>query len=248
MNHHLRQRARRSLTDALITVTAMGLAGCANEPSVLFPAPQGRVAVALLIAGGVSISSVAWAIESSSGETLASGTTNTSRAGATVSLAVGVPPGQGDVATMTATTSSGTPCSGTSNSFDVTMNQTSSVDIVLKCAPVVADGGLGSVVITGTVASGNNCPTLAAWTISPEAAGANGGQIDVAATAADGDSGDSLTYAWSASAGSFALSDAASTTYTCGAAGAQTLHLVVSDNHAPVPCEIDVAFPPVTCQ
>jgi hypothetical protein len=25
------------------------------------------------------------------------------------------------------------------------------------------------------------------------------------------------------------------------------LHLTVSDNHTPVPCSIDVAFPPVSC-
>lgn len=247
MDHHIEQNVRRSLRCALIALTAVALAGCANEPSVL-AGPQGHVAVALVIPGGSTISSVSWSIKSSVGQSLASGTTNTSRAGASVSLAVGLPAGQGDTVTMTATTNAGIPCSGTSNPFDVTPNQTSSVSVVLNCGPIVADGGLGSVVITGTLVSGDNCPTLTAWAISPETAAANGGQIDVSATAADADTGDVLTYAWSAVAGSFAAPAATSTTYTCGAAGAQTLHLSVSDNHAPVPCQIDVAFPPVTCQ
>ncbi len=247
MDHHVEKCVHRSVVRALVAVTAIGLSGCANEPSV-FPGPQGHVTVALIIPGGAAISSVAWAIKSSSGQALASGTTDTSRAGATVSICgrrSAGPRGRGD---HDRHHQRRTPCSGTSNPFDVTMNQTSAVNVVLNCAPLVADGGLGSVVITGTVVSGDNCPTLAAWTISPETAAANGGQIDVTATAADADTGDTLTYLWSAAEGSFAAPGAPSTTYACGASGTQTLHLSVSDNHAPIPCEIDVAFPPVSCQ
>lgn len=231
----------------MIAGAAMGLAACDNQASV-FLHPQGHVAIALVIPGGGTISSVSWAVKSSAQQVLASGTTNTSRAGASVSVAVGVPPGTGDVVAMNATTNAGVPCSGSSAPFDVTANHTSPVNVVLNCSPTVADGGLGSVVITGTVVSGDNCPTLAAWAISPQTAAASGGQIDVTATAADADMGDALTYAWSAATGSFASPAATATTYSCADAGTETLHLSVSDNHAPIPCKIDVAFPPVTCQ
>jgi hypothetical protein len=97
-----------------------------------------------------------------------------------------------------------------------------------------------------TVVQGDSCPALASWTISPEAAAANGGRIDVSATATDADN-DTLTYQWSAAGGTFANVSATTTTYTCGAAGSQVLHLAVADGHAPVPCSIDVAFPAVTC-
>ena len=178
---------------------------------------------------------------------LASGTTNTSRSGATASFAVGLQAGTGDVVTMSATTSTGNTCSGSSAPFNVVANQSSPVSVNLNCAAVVADGGIGSVVVTGTVVPGDSCPVLASWIISPETAAANGGQIDITATATDADSGDTLAYLWSAAAGSFASSTATTTTYTCGAAGSQVLHLAVSDNHTPVPCTIDVAFPAVSC-
>jgi hypothetical protein len=207
----------------------------------------GQVVLALNIPDGATISSVAWTVKSSSTQVLASGTTNTSRSGATASFAVGLAAGTGDVVTMTATTSTGDICSGSSAPFTVVANQSSPVSVSLNCGNVAADGGLGSVVVTGTVVPGDSCPALASWIISPETAAANGGQVDIAATATDSDSGDTLTYLWSAAAGSFANSSASITTYTCGAAGSQVLQLTVSDNHTPVPCSIDVAFPPVSC-
>src|SRR5947209_7201693 len=103
MDHHVEQRVRRSLTPALIAAAAMSVAGCDNQASVFLP-PQGLVTVALVIPGGATISSVSWAVKSASQQVVASGTANTSRTGATVSLAVGVPPGNADVVTMMATT------------------------------------------------------------------------------------------------------------------------------------------------
>jgi hypothetical protein len=209
---------------------------------------EAQVVVALNIPGGETISSVSWTVKSSSNQVLAAGTTNTSRSGATASFAVGLQAGTGYVVTMTATTSTGDTCSGFSAPFNVVANQTSPpVSVNLNCGTVATDGGLGSVVVTGTVVPGDNCPVLASWTISPQTAAANGGQIDISATATDADSGDALTYQWSAAAGSFANVSANSWTYTCGAAGNQVLHLTVSDGHTPIPCSIDVAFPAVSC-
>ena len=233
---------------ALVLLGAICGVSCQSQSGGL-SADEGQVVLALTLPGGATISSVAWTVKSSSTQVLASGTTNTSRSGATASFGVGLQAGTGYVVTMTATTSAGDTCSGSSAAFNVVANQTSPpVSVNLNCGTIATDGGgLGSVLVTGTVVPGDSCPALASWTISPETAAANGGQIDIAATATDADSGDTLTYEWSAAAGSFVNVNTTSWTYTCGAAGNQVLHLTVSDGHAPIPCSIDVAFPAVSC-
>jgi hypothetical protein len=249
MSHHVGARSWKLLRKSFFAVAAVAAvtsASCQNSPEVV--GGEGRVVMALTAPDGTTISSVSWVVASSSNQTLASGTTNTSHAGATASFIVGIPAGTGDVVTMTAVTAGGTTCSGTSNPFDVTANHTASVSVTLNCSPTVADGGLGSVVVTGTVVAGDNCPTLTGWMISPQTAMANGGTVDVSVTAADADTGDHLSYAWSATAGTFASATSAATTYTCGAAGTETLHVVVSDDHTPTPCSINIAFPSIACQ
>jgi hypothetical protein len=69
--------------------------------------------------------------------------------------------------------------------------------------------------------------------------------VSVAAT--DADAGDTLTYAWSATAGTFVGASLATTQYTCAAAGDQTLSVVISDNHMPSACSITATFPVVSC-
>ncbi|HXJ20568.1 MAG TPA: hypothetical protein VMT03_10070 [Polyangia bacterium] len=224
---------------------ALAAASCQNMPEVV--GGEGKVVLALVIPGGTTISSVSWVVSSSTSQQLAAGTTNTSRTGATASFVVGVPASTGDTVTMSAVTSAGITCAGTSSSFDVAANQTKAVSVNLNCAASVPDGGLGSLVVTGTVVAGDSCPTLTAWMLSPQTAAANGGQIDVSVVAADADSGDTLSYSWSAGAGTFADSTAAATTYSCGASGNQTLQVSVSDNHTPTPCTINISFPSVSC-
>jgi hypothetical protein len=69
----------------------------------------------------------------------------------------------------------------------------------------------------------------------------------VAVTATDADSGEAVSYAWTATAGSFADHASASTEYICGSAGSETLTVTISDNHKPTACTVNVSFPPVTC-
>ena len=71
--------------------------------------------------------------------------------------------------------------------------------------------------------------------------------IDVSAMATDADTGETLTYAWSATSGTFSSVGSATTKYACGPAGMNTLTVTVTDNHAPTPCSINISFPPVTC-
>jgi len=83
--------------------------------------------------------------------------------------------------------------------------------------------------VTLTVRARNTCPRLTSWMAAPLQTSV-GGAIDVSAGASDPDPGDHLRYLWTASAGSFARPDAASTRYSCGAAGLQTITVQVSDD------------------
>jgi hypothetical protein len=93
------------------------------------------------------------------------------------------------------------------------------------------------------------CPLLTSWSASPLQATAPGGAIDVAVEGANTNDGGPtvLTYAWSASAGSFDKSTSATTIYRCAAAGVQTLTATVTDVHAQKPCA-DIVSMTVTCK
>ncbi len=221
-------------------------AGCRDLPDDAIEG-KGTIRVALTVQGNVTLNSVDWRVLSAASAILAQGTINTSNMSASASVSVGVPSGTGDRVTMNATTNVGTTCMGTSAPFDVVVGQATAVSVTVSCGTFTPDGGLGSVVVNGMVVAGDNCPTLTAWSISPQQTAANGGSIDVAVAASDADTGDTLSYMWSATAGAFGSATQAMTQYTCAAAGNQTLSVAVSDSHAPTPCTINVSFPAVTC-
>jgi hypothetical protein len=93
------------------------------------------------------------------------------------------------------------------------------------------------------------CPLLTSWSASPLQATAPGGAIDVAVEGANTNDGGPtvLTYAWSASAGSFDSPTVAATVYRCTTAGVQTLTAMVTDTNAKTPCA-DVVSMTVTCK
>jgi hypothetical protein len=222
-------------------------ASCENMPATA-SGPTGHVNLAFVLPGGTIVSSVAWKVFSATGAALASGIINTTNPNSTPTVIVGLPAGTGDTVTMTTTTSGGATCAGTSAPFNVVAGQmTLQVPVTLTCGTVTSDGGFSSVVVSGTIVPGDNCPALVSWSLSPQQTAANGGTIDVSGTASDSDNGDTLTYTWSATAGTFANKNTSSTTYTCAAAGTQTLTLSISDNHLPTPCVINVTFPTVDC-
>jgi len=71
-----------------------------------------------------------------------------------------------------------------------------------------------------------------------------GNQIDLSAVGTDED-GDSIQYFWTGTGGSIADPNAASTTYTCGEVGEQTVTITISDDDFEF-CTDDEVFP-VTC-
>ena len=209
---------------------------------------QGEVQVALTFPGSVTVDAVSWMVLSSTNAVLASGTIDTSADGSTASVAVGIPPGTGDTVTMTAMTSTGATCTGTSGAFNVTAGTPVPVPVTITCGQTMSATSLGAVEVKGTVVVGDNCPVLSQWVVSPQVAAANGGMIAVSAAASDADVGETLTYSWTATSGTFADAASDMTTFVCGAAGNPTLSVMISDNHTPTACSITATFPPVTCQ
>src|SRR5262249_54134811 len=117
------------------------------------------------------------------------------------------------------------------------------------CETTPPAAGSGSVIINADVLAGNNCPLLTNWVVSPLQTSPLGA-ITAAAAASDNDTQDHLTFSWSSAMGGiFTTPDGALTLYTCPPTVGvmnDTLSVVVSDNHTPVPCMAGVSVP-VTC-
>jgi len=184
--------------------------------------------LALVLPAGSNISSVSYLVLSSADVTLARGTIDVSRPGATLSLDLVLAPGIGDVVELEATTSTGASCSGTSAPFDVTPGQSTFIGLTLVCG--------------GDQPSSANCPDIQSWTVTPVQASVPAGAITAGVTAIAPDATDPLSYAWIATAGAFVDPSAAATLYTCTTAGAQTLTLTVRDGASSPPCAATASF------
>jgi hypothetical protein len=248
--HKLRASFSGALVGGLL-VGASVFCGCdvgKDLPSSTSSAGKGgSIQFALSLPDGTSISSVAYKVVSSSGTVVGSGSVNTT-GGRTPSFITSLAPAKGDTVSLVAVTGAGVTCSGMSAPFDVTSGGLVTVAVDLFCSNVVSSdaGTLGSLVVTGHVVPGDNCPVLAGWFITPqETVGSS--PVDVSVMAADADSADTLTYAWTATSGSFANPKDGTTQYTCAATGPQTLSVTISDGHAPTPCTTQITFPAVTC-
>jgi len=221
--------------------TAFGVAGCGAEPN-----EPDVVTLDLSMPGALGpTESVFWQIVSPLGVALAGGSADTSDPNAALPIHCVVPAGSGDVAHVTVADASGVVCLGASPPFNVGGDQTSSVAVPLSC--VALDASSAIVDIAEPPGPGDMCPTIVAWKLSAFQALASGGSIDVSMGVSDPDAGDVLSYAWSATAGSFGDFAAGSARYICGQSGLQVLSVSISDNHAPTPCVVNVTFAPVTC-
>ncbi|HVZ71347.1 MAG TPA: hypothetical protein VHJ20_03145 [Polyangia bacterium] len=212
----------------------------------------GHVSLDLKLASGATVSSVHYLIHAGmpSGIADVNGDINISDVNSTTSAFHSFPASTGDVVTLTAMTSTGTSCTGTSSPFAVTAGNTASVAVTLVCGGSVPTQGSGSVGIGGTIVEGDNCPLLTSWSASPLQTSV-GATIDVSGAATDADvgviPGESLTFAWTASpGGTFTNAAALSTQFTCGVSGANTITLTVSDNHVPSACSTKIDIP-VNC-
>jgi hypothetical protein len=199
--------------------------------------------MALTLPTGVTISSVSYVIHSAqptSPPADKTGSINTSNSMATGSVETSYPASTNDTVSLTATTSDGEPCTGTSPQFSVVSNGQALVGVTLSCGLLTPDGGQGSVRVNATVVDNSDiCPVLNAWSVSPLTTGPTG-SIDVTSMASDGNAGDALTYKWTATPAPatdpFTSSSSANTTFNCPGTGNFALTITVDDHHAPTNC------------
>jgi len=199
---------------------ALAFSGCASEdPS---SSDTGSIGLRLELSTDVVINEVNYWI-SGNGITPISGTIDTSAPGATASVEVfGLPPGQGYLVELSATSDDGeTTCAG-SAPFSVTIGVSTDVMVMLSCK---GPPRLGGVRVNGKF---NLCAELVQMVASPLQTSV-GHEIDLSAIAND-EEGDAIHYAWTATGGSIAGPAAASTTYTCEEVGQQSITIVISDD------------------
>jgi len=213
----------------------------------------GVVRLALQVPPNFTINSVHWQIMSATNTLVKQGNIDTSNINATASVDTSCPAGTGYTVVMSANatdTMGGTvPCNGTSAPFNLQAGGSFMIGLTLTCGGGTPMQGNGSVIATANVIAGDNCPLLTNWEASPLQT-TSGANINVSATATDADTatGQTISYAWTATAamgtetGTFAMPTASSTTYACGAAGDHTLTVTVSDSFVP-PCTTAMNFP-----
>jgi hypothetical protein len=225
---------------ALVGGGALGM-NCSKSSN---PGTSGDVQLALILPDGSTVTSVTYTVNSSSNAVLASGTINVSDPNAKLSLDLVLPVtpsgDPGDKITLSATSSIGQACLGTSTSFPVLANQTTSVPMTLMCGTGSASNGTGTLGVTATLVQGDNCPSITSAAVGPDETSVNS-TVSVSALAHDPDSFETVSYAW-APAANFAAPTAPTTTYKCLAGGTQTFTLTVSDNHTPTPCTTTATF------
>ncbi len=200
---------------------------------------SGDVKLAVVLPSGSTLTTINYKILSSTSAQLAGGSFNVSDPHATVSLDIVVPVtpagNPGDTVNLTATSSTGESCTGTSAAFPVLAGTNPAVTMTLTCGTGSAAGQTGNIGITATVVEGDNCPSILSAVVGPDETSV-GGSAMVIATASDPDATETLTYAW-APAANFTTPGSAGSSYLCTAPGVQTFTLTVTDSHTPTPCQ-----------
>jgi hypothetical protein len=195
----------------------------------------GRLGLAIEIAPGVQLAEVTYVVSGNGIEPL-TGPIPLDSPGASISALIGgLPPGSGYDIELTATSvARDLECSG-SATFDVSLGQTTTVDLVLACSRI--DNG-GAVVINVDV-DVTRCPRVNSIAgVSPELE--LGERILFDANASDADT-ESLSFAWSATSGLLGTPAETATTFECTGLGAATLTLTVSDGRCEDSAQFDVS-------
>ena len=218
-------RARRWHT--VICGVVAALVGCSGSVR-----PQETTTVAFVLPNGWTVTSASYVVLSSQQIPLLQGIEDFDGSGSALSFRLLVPAGQSDVLQLSAVTDAGVLCTGTSPPFDVVSGQPTEVTMVLSCRmPQPA---------------ADTCPTVEVEVPAPASATVPAGRIAVVAAGSDPDPGDTLSFSWAATVGTFGAPTSPSTYYVCTSVGAQTLVLTVDDNHAPRGCS-ETYLLPVSC-
>ncbi|HVT07067.1 MAG TPA: hypothetical protein VHO67_06400, partial [Polyangia bacterium] len=207
----------------LFSVTTLACKGTTR------PDDAGSVAVALQLANGFVLNSVAYSITGPAAF-LKTGSVDVSASTMISATVSSIPAGVGYTVSLSGTTTDGsTSCAGSGN-FDVVAHQVASVAVHLVCHQAARTG---SVLVNGTL---NVCPTIDGAGASP-AEVLVGSSIGVSAQAHDADNGPSpLAYHWTASSGVLTDATTPNPRFTCTAAGTATLTLSVTDGDPTATC------------
>ena len=203
----------------LAALSSTALVGCGSTEA----GPNdkaGILSVGMYLGDGLGINRVD-VLVSGNGIAPLRGSMDVNDASALVTTSIpGIPEGVGYTVTLHAASSDGaTTCDG-SSAFDIAAGTSTHASVLLTCAGPAT----GSLVVDGIL-----CPQLTSFSATPMTA-VVGQSVTVAAMARDFDTTDDVTptFLWSATSGSFASTSSATTTYTCAAAGTQTLTIKVS--------------------
>jgi 2',3'-cyclic-nucleotide 2'-phosphodiesterase/3'-nucleotidase len=217
----MNQRTRHAHHATLYTVVALSLVGCGHQ-SGPDTTRTGLLNLAVDGASTIVVDSVGYGLTGPEGYAK-SGAIDTHDS-ATVSTVIGgIPAGTGYIISLSATSRDrATTCAGSAG-FDIVSHTTTAVTVHLSCRQ---QPRTGSVSVNGTF---NICPMIDAVSANP-AAVQLGGTIALTASAHDDGIPSTLTYAWTATSGSYSDASSPSPTFTCAQVGAATLTLAVSDS------------------
>jgi len=227
---------------ALVASIAFSAAlnGCSSTPEVSNTDSDSVGSIGLeLQVGGATLSEVSYAIVGP-GDYAKSGTLHVADSTILSAVLGGLPVGTGYTITLSGATTDGSITCAGSGSFDIVAHQTAVVSVHMLChqAPKA-----GSVRVGGTF---NVCPVADGIMASP-AEVLVGGTIALAASAHDTDNAPlALSYAWTASAGSFDDATAAAPVFSCTVPGPVTVTVTVSDGDPDSSCT-DRASTTITC-
>ncbi|HEX3849474.1 MAG TPA: hypothetical protein VHW01_00825 [Polyangiaceae bacterium] len=231
---------------AVVCVTSLGLAGalasCSKPDSRALVADQsvGVIGLALELSPGVQVNSVSYTITGPNGY-FSTGTVDVSQSAQFSALIGGIPAGSGYLISLNAKSADGqTSCSGQA-SFTVVAGQTNAVPIELQCQ---GPDRFGDVTVNSTFSL---CPLIDSFSITPLSI-VVGGSISLTVSGHDPDPGpEPLSYAWTASTGTFSAPTSTVTSYKCTSVGTQTINIAVSDGNTGVSGCPATLSEPVSC-
>jgi hypothetical protein len=220
--------------------------GCSQGPSSPRTSPDedtGSVGLRLTLPGGEQIQSIAWTITGPNGAStvVQTGTVNVQNSEAISFLVGGIPAGTNFSISLSATSTDGSVTCAGSAQFNVVARTTTKVSVALQCNTAASQAG--SALINGAT---YNCASVSSVTANP-AETTVGSSIAVSASAI-GPNASALTYAWSATSGSFDTPNASQANFTCSATGAITLTLTVGDGAVPAGASCNTALSSSTIQ
>jgi hypothetical protein len=202
-------------------VLSLAAFGCNGNSGAVDPCLT-ALSINLQVADGAVIDQVSYEI-TGNGIMPITGTINTSAPGSTASVeAFGIPPGEGYLVTMIASSVDGALMCGGAASFDVGAGMSTDVMVMLNCK---GPDRFGGVRVNGKL---NICAQLERVVVAPLQV-ASGYALSVQADASD-EEGDSVEYRWTATGGSFDDAAAQDTVFLCGAADEEQVTVEISDD------------------